>query len=382
MGNDRHASAVLEIDLEAIVRNWRQLRDRAVPAECAGVVKADAYGLGAARVATALAAAGCRVFFVATLDEGIALRAALSSGEDEGKGAGAAHPNATILVLEGAPRGAEVEFVRHGLIPVLNSLDDVDAWRIFAGLLEARLPAVLHVDTGMSRLGLAADELASLAGRLERLDHIALVLVMSHLACADEPDHPMNDAQQARFESALAILPRAPASLANSSGIFLGERYHHDMIRPGAALYGISPTPAQANPMQGVASLRARILQVREIDTDATVGYGATHRVTGRTRIATVGVGYADGWLRALSNHGAGWIGDRSVPLVGRVSMDLSTFDVTGVPETLAAPGCWIELIGPNRPVDTVAKEAGTIGYEILTALGTRYARIHSTAAA
>jgi alanine racemase len=385
MSMDSYPGAVLGINLEAIAANWRLLRDRSAPAECAAVVKANAYGLGAAEVARALAAAGCRVFFVASLAEGVALRAALSPPADASTDdpvPPAVGFNATILVLEGAPRGAEAEFIRHGLIPVLNGLEDVDAWRVFAGLLETRLPAALQVDTGMSRLGLPAGELATLAGRLERLDRFALVLVMSHLACADEPDHPMNQDQRARFEDALAVLPKASASLANSSGIFLGEPYHHDLVRPGAALYGIAPIPGQPNPMQAVVTLRARVLQVREIDTGATVGYGATHCVSGRTRIATVNVGYADGWPRSLSNRGAAWIGGQRVPLVGRVSMDLITFDVTGVPEGDAAPGTWIELIGPHRPVDAVADEAGTIGYEILTSLGARYARVYSANAA
>lgn len=377
MVNNKFAEAELEIDLGAIVGNWRQLRKRVQPAECAAVVKANGYGLGAAQVAPALHAAGCHVFFVATLDEGIALRAVLSELDSEDlliRQAPSASQT-TILVFAGASRGAEAEFIRHGLIPVLNTLDAVDGWRIIAGLLETRLPAALHVDTGMSRLGLTAQELAALAARPDRLDGIGLVLLMSHLACADDPGHPMNAEQLARFDAARSQLPPAPASLANSPGIFLGEPYRYDLVRPGAALYGISPSPDGLNTMQGVVRLRASILQVREIDTGTTVGYGATHRVTGPTRIATVGVGYADGWMRSLGNRGAGWIGGHTVPLVGRVSMDLITFDVSDIPAGIATPGASIELIGPHRPVDVVAREAGTIGYEILTGLGDRFAR-------
>ena len=255
------------------------------------------------------------------------------------------------------------------------------AWR-GARRRDVPVSAALHVDTGMSRLGLPAEEVAELSqdpGRLEGLD---LRCIMSHPACADTPEHPLNARQLGAFRRVLAALPKSSASFANSSGIFLGREYWGDLVRPGAALYGVSPVPGQQNPMRGVVRLEGRILQVREIDKGSTVGYGATHRATGRARIATVGVGYADGFLRSLSNRGSGYIGNQPVPLVGRVSMDLITFDVSGIPEPLAQPGAMIELIGPHRPVDALAAEAGTIGYEVLTALGARYARIYMPAEA
>jgi alanine racemase len=282
-----------------------------------------------------------------------------------------------IFILGGAPRGAEAELAQHGLIPVLNSLADVAAWATLAQMLGAALPAALHVDTGMSRLGLPANELALIMKEPERLDGIALALVISHLACADEPEHELNGRQLEAFTSARERLPRAPASFANSSGIFLGTAYHFDLARPGVALYGVNPVPGQPNPMRGVVRLAARILQVREIDSNTPVGYGAAYRTRGAARIATVGVGYADGYLRSLSNRAAGVVGGYRVPLVGRVSMDLITFDVTDVPLSLAPPGAMIELMGPEHPVDALAEQAGTIGYEILTSLGNRYARTY-----
>jgi alanine racemase len=364
----RSAGAVLTIDLGAIVANWRLLAERAAPAACGAVVKADAYGLGAAEVVPALAGAGCRTFFVATLDEGLAVRQALAGTSGDG---------APIYVFAGMPPGSEDAFVRHHLIPVLNALADLDAWAACARTHGRRLPAALHVDTGMSRLGLPAAELRALAEHPERLAGVDLRLVMSHLACADAPDHPLNPKQCHAFRKALAMLPAAPAALANSSGIFLGRDYTYDLVRPGAALYGIAPVPGEVNPMRPVVRLDGRILQVREIDSGVPVGYGATYGAHRRERIATVGVGYADGYLRSLSNRSSGYIGAHRVPLVGRVSMDLITFDVTDVPDVLTRPGASIELIGPQRTVDAVAQDAQTIGYEILTSLGSRYARAY-----
>jgi alanine racemase len=259
----------------------------------------------------------------------------------------------------------------------LNSLTCIEAWSRLARWLERALPAAVHVDTGMSRLGLPLAELRVLADDPRRLEGILPTFVMSHLACADEHAHPLNATQLHAFATARRMLPQAPGSLANSSGIFLGADYVCELVRPGAALYGVNPQPWLPNPMKGPVRLDAKILQVREIDSGTTVGYGATYRANARERIATVAAGYADGLLRSLGNTGSGYIGPHCVPLVGRVSMDLITFDVTNVPDTLATPGSTIELIGPFRPVDAVAADAGTIGYEILTSLGSRYARAY-----
>jgi len=373
MSDSECAGAVLTIDLDAIAANYRLLRDRAAPAECAAVVKANAYGLGAEKVVPALAAQGCRTFFVAHVDEGIVVRRALAEAGD----GIAPESEPAVYVLNGPPRNAETVLAEHRLTPVLNSLADVDAWSAFARRSGVARAAALHVDTGMSRLGLPPSELAILGEDAARFAGVRLTHVMSHLACADEPDHPLNRRQLDAFAAARRNFPQAAGCLANSSGVFLGPRYHADMVRPGAALYGVAPVPGEPNPMTQVVRLQGKILQVREIDSSETVGYGATHLAGGRETIATVAVGYADGYLRALSNRGSGYIGEIRVPLVGRVSMDLITFDVSAVPGSQARPGDMIDVIGPFNPIDMIAAEAGTIGYEILTSLGARYHRVY-----
>jgi alanine racemase len=362
----RRGEAVLTIDLAAIRSNYRRLCREAGGSACAAVVKADAYGLGIEAVAPALAEAGAERFFVAQLGEAITLRRLL--------------PAAEIYVLNGLVAGAEGDYPAHGLRPVLNSLDEVARYAALAETLERPLPAALHLDTGMSRLGLPADELDRLAAEPRRLEGIALAYVISHLACAEEADHPLNARQLAAFVAARARLPAAPASFANSSGIFLGSAYHFDLCRPGVALYGVNPTPERPNPMSQVVKLQGKILQVRAIDAPESVGYGALFQASGPRRIATVGVGYADGYLRSLSNRGQALIGGKRVPVVGRVSMDLLTLDVSSLPEAAARPGTSVELIGGAQDVDALARQAGSIGYEILTALGRRYHRVYRDA--
>jgi alanine racemase len=359
------AGALLTVDLDAVQANYRRLKQELGGVACAAAVKADAYGLGMGQVAPALAAAGARSFFVALPDEGIALREILTESA----------PAAEIFVLNGPMRGAEADYLARGLLPVLNSLDDLDHWRAVAARQGRPLPAALHVDIGMSRLGLPGDELDVLAADHGRLDGLELRYVMSHLACADDAASPMNAGQLDAFRAALKRLPPAPASFANSSGIFLGPDYHFDLGRPGAALYGVNPTPGRPNPMRQVVRLQGKILQVRIVDAPQCVGYGATHRVSGPTRLATVAVGYADGYLRSLSNRGIGHVSGARVPVVGRVSMDLVTFDVSAVPADAARPGNTIDLLDPDLGVDELGARAGTIGYEILTALGRRYHR-------
>lgn len=353
-----HGSSLLIVDLDAIAANYRLLAGLARPAATAAAIKADAYGLGVVQVSRTLWAAGCRDFFVATLDEGIELRGLLD--------------HARITVLNGLIAGEPGLFRKHRLMPALNDLGQVDAWRTYSREAGAA-PAVLHLDTGMARLGLPPAEVDALAGDPSRLDGIELALIMTHLACADEPDQAMSRRQRDDFAAALARLPRAPASLSASSGIFLGPDFLFDMVRPGVSLYGINPRPGQPNPLRPVVRLQAKILQIRDVDTPQTVGYGATHRFAGPARLATLAAGYADGYLRGLSGRGTAHIGATAVPVVGRVSMDLTTVDVTRVPE--AKPGDMVDLIGPHRDVDALAEEAGTIGYEILTSLGRRYRR-------
>ena len=358
------AGAVLEVDLGAVVANWRILTALHPAGPVAGVVKADAYGLGAAAVAPALAAAGCRHFFVATLDEALMLRPLLAEG--------------MLAVLGGPLPGTEADYVAHDLVPVLNALAEIDAWAAVARRVGRALPALLHVDTGMARLGLDPPALAALRDDPARLGGIDLRYVMTHLVSAELPAEPLNVAQAHRFAAACAGLPPAPRSLANSSGIFLGAGFGSDLARPGAALWGINPTPGQPNPMRPVARLRARVLAVRDIGPGESVGYNATFTATRPTRIATAAIGYADGWRRALSNCGTAIFDGAPVALVGRVSMDLTTFDATGQPGIV--PGAWLDLIGPGQDVDAVAAAAGTNGYDVLTALGARVQRVYAPA--
>ena len=356
-------SAVLHIDLAAIVANWRALAARAAPGAVAGVVKANAYGLGAAQVAPALHAAGCRHFFVAHLSEGMALRAALGAGP-------------MIAVLDGFAPGTDENAA---LLPVLNSLGDVLAHAAAGRSTGRARQALLHLDTGMARLGLDLGEQARLAADHSLLAGLDLLYIMSHLACADEPNHPFNAEQAARFARACAGLPRLPRSFANSSGLFLGADYASDLARPGCALYGINPTPGAPNPMLPVIRLEAPILQIREIPAGASVGYGASFVAARPSRIATIAVGYADGYLRSLSGQGVAAYRDMILPMVGRVSMDLITLDVTDAPGI--APGDVLQLIGGAAPSpDDLAARAGTIGYEILTSLGDRYRRAYGAA--
>ncbi len=361
------AGAFLTVDLDAIAANWLGLRELGRRdgrrADCAAVVKADAYGTGATAVAARLYDEGCRHFFVAHIDEGIALRAVL--------------PDVPIYVLNGVVPGSENEIAVHGLIPALNDLGQLSAWRACAQRFNMALDAVIHHDTGMNRLGLSATEVETLANDRTRLRGLRLSLLMSHLACSEEPEKPINQDQLDRFTAFLKRMPGAPASFANSSGIFLGPEWHFDLLRPGAALYGINPMPGRDNPMRQAVSLYAKILQTRRVDALETVGYGQNWRAARPSRIATVAAGYADGYMRALANRGLGFIEGYRVPVVGRVSMDLITIDVSDLPDSMTPPGTPVELIGPHNTPDDVAEQARTNGYEILTSLGRRYHRFY-----
>jgi alanine racemase len=356
------AGAFLTIDLDAVAANYRLLAERAAGAVVAGVMKADAYGLGMARVAPALVRAGCRVFFTAHVDEGIRLRAIVPA-------------DSTIYVLHGPPPGTAPDFIAHGLVPVLNDAGQVREWSALCARLGRRRAAAVQVDSGMSRMGLAPADLAALGDPHDWLAAFDPVLLMSHLACADVPDHPMNASQRRRFDALRAQFPAMPASLANSSAVFLGADFRYDLVRPGAALYGINPQPGRPNPLRQAVSLDARIVQVRTIAAGAAVGYGARYVADGTRRIATIAIGYADGWLRALSGRGCAYVDGVRVPIAGTVSMDSITLDVTGVPEARLQPGMTVELLGPHQHVDAVAAEAGTIGYEVLTRMGARFER-------
>jgi alanine racemase len=360
---DPGETAILTIDLDALAANYRRLRELAGLAECAAVVKADAYGLGMAEAAPALWRQGCKTFFVATPDEARALRKLL--------------PHAIIYVLAGLMPGTADIFRKHGLRPVLNSADEIREWASFSAKVGEALPCAIHVDSGMNRLGLSAAEVDAVAAERNLWPAFTLSLVMSHLACADEPEHPKSAAQRKIFDDLRARLPKALASLANSAGILLGRAYTYDVVRPGIALYGGKLHSRGSREFAPVVDLKGRILQVRDVAAGETVGYGATRTLRRRSRVATVSVGYADGFFRSLSTKDGetgfvAYVGPHAAPILGRVSMDLITVDVTDVPETHAARGGWVELMGPHVTAQALAHHAGTIDYEVLTNLGAR----------
>jgi alanine racemase len=349
--------AELTIDLEAVAANWRLLCG-VHGGPVGAVVKADGYGLGAAAVASRLAAEGARHFFVACAAEGASLRAAAG--------------DAAICLLSGYAEDEAALCLEHGLIPVLGNLEEIAAWRALGRVHGRALPAMLHVDTGMNRLGLGPAELDALLA--DGLGGIAWQCLMTHLVSSEEPDNAVNAEQLRRFALARPRLPAMPTSIANSSGIFLGRAYWSDIPRPGAALYGLNPTPGSpVNPMRTAVRLSAPVLQVRDVPAGETVGYNATWSARRVTRVATVAAGYADGYHRLASNRAAAAFDGGRLPLIGRVSMDLITLDATDHPRL--ARGDRVELVGPALPPDEVAGWAGTNGYEVLTSLGRRVNR-------
>lgn len=369
IGLDSHTlqvtPGVLTIDLDAIVANWKALESRTVPAECSAVIKADAYGCGLTPVTRKLASAGCKTFFVATLAEA--------------KQAREAAPKAVIYVLNGLFANCGDDFAKIDARPVIGDLNELAEWDAFRRTRGWRGQAALQINTGMNRLGLNPDEARGLAPRIREPDH-GIALVLSHLACAEDVAKPMNGRQLAAFRDVASEFSGVPASLVNSSGIFLGPHFHMDLARPGAALYGLNPTPGSDNPMQPVIGLKVRIAQIRSVPKDETVGYGALWHAKRPTRLAIVSAGYADGYFRAAS----GIEGTRSAqvvvagqrcPIVGRVSMDLMAIDITDVPHGAVRRGHFVTLIGDGITADELSHHFGTIGYEVLTSLGHRYAR-------
>ncbi len=360
-------TGVLKIDLDAIAGNWRSLADHVRPAECGAVVKADAYGLGVRHVLPALVDAGCRSFFVATPGE--AAEARTLDGA------------ARIFVLDGLFPGAADALLSAGAIPCLASLAEVEEWSGHARRIGARLATALHVDSGLNRLGLSVAEVAKLVDLPELLAPLDVVLVMSHLASADDPADPMNAAQHHAFERLRAMLPRARASLAASDGLMLGGAFHFDLVRPGYALYGGQAFRGARAPVAPVVSLFTRVLQVRDVAPGGAVGYSGAWSALRPSRIATLAAGYADGYARSASAGnatpgGSVVIHGARLPVVGRVSMDLITVDVTDCPVAVAR-GDIAEVLGATLPLETVGAEARTIGYEVLTRLGRRYSRVY-----
>lgn len=355
--------AIAEIDLGALRANYHLLNEKTAPHRCAAVVKANAYGLGCEAVAQALWEEGATRFFVATIEEGMALRKVL--------------PNAYIGVFYGiGSREDALLAIENKLQPSLNSLGQLELWRGIAQERGNALPASLHVDTGMTRLGLSHADAEQVAAKPELLQGVELQWLMSHLSCAGSPEQPLNLQQLKRFEAVQALFPQVPTSFANSSGIFLGQGYHGQLPRPGAALYGINPTPyAPLNPMQTVVTFKAPILQIRTLSSDESVGYGATYQAEKGARLATVGCGYADSLIRHMSNASRAYVAGSYVPVAGIVSMDLTVIDISSLPEKAIQAGDMVEFVGENLPVDDVAESVGTISYELFTSIGGRVKR-------
>lgn len=356
-------TSILEVDCSVVAHNYKFLQSQLPKAKCGAVIKADAYGLGMLKVAPVLHTNGCEDFFVATIDEAISLRKVL--------------PKQNIYVFGGLMPGAEAEFLNYNLIPVLNDISQIQRWAACAREHQQQLSAVIHIDTGMWRLGLPPREVLQLVEEVQLLQFFDLKYFLSHLACSDSPHHDKNHQQITVFNEALSILPKTPASFANSHAIFLGQEYHYDLVRPGRSLYGLGARFLHTDGIRQAVKVYTRIIQVRAIGKGETVGYDAMYCVPKETRIATIAVGYADGLSRALSNHGRVYIAGYEAPMVGRVSMDLITVDVGKIPEALTVPGAWVEVIGDNISADDVALAAGTTSREIVSKLGARFHRIY-----
>ena len=360
----------LTVDLAAIEANWRTLCREIRTVECGAVVKANGYGLGLEQVAAKLVHAGCKTFFVADLAEAHRLRACAG--------------DTAIYVLSGFMVEHGRSFIDIAARPVINSTTELAEWDAFVAQQNWRGGAALHVDTGMNRLGIPPDEAAALAPRTQTENH-GITLLMSHLACADTPAHPLNAAQIRMFAEIRSLFRGIPASLANSSGIFLGDSAHCDLARPGAALYGVNPTLGRPNPMQAVVELSGRILQIRNVEKGATVGYGATWTAKRTSRIAVAALGYADGVPRAASGAEGGQpalasIAGQRCPIIGRISMDLIGLDITDLREGGVRRGDMATFVGDGIAIDDLAAAAGTIGYEILTHLGPRCHKVYKGA--
>lgn len=362
MENHSQETGLLTIDLAALADNYRLFQDK-VGENClvAGIVKANAYGLGAQKVVATLIKSGCRQFFVATLQEAVSLKSLF--------------PDISIAVLGGLFLGAEKSYVENNITPVLNSIDDIHRWSDIAKANDIKLDAMLHIDTGMNRLGLRIDEAKILVDQ-GAFEAINIPYIMSHFACADEAHHPMTAQQAKNFADVAQYFPNAKQSLGNSSGLFRDDAFQTDMVRPGYALYGGNPTPETNNPMKQVISLKAKILQIRHCQKGESIGYGAHHVFDKDTTTATIGIGYADGFYRSNSGKASFYIDGVACPVLGRVSMDLTSIDISALPST-PKQGDWVEIIGANQSIDDLAKSAGTIGYEILTSLGTRFERLY-----
>ncbi|MBB4299451.1 alanine racemase [Rhizobium leguminosarum] len=356
------ANGYLTVNLSALARNYAKLSTLVAPAQAAAVVKADAYGLGAQRVCSTLYESGCRHFFVAQFDEAVELRPALAA-------------DAKVFVLNGLQPGNEEACAQSDIIPVLNSLEQWRRWSATAKRRKCKLQAVLQFDTGMSRLGVPPEERSTLAAELAGQVSVEILFIMSHLASADEFDSDQNNDQLVEMKRISKEFPHLKICFANSGGIFLGKNYHGQVARTGIALYGGSPSIGKPNPMAPVVELDVAVVQTRTVPAGAKVGYSGAHVTNRDTRLATIAAGYADGLPRSLSGRGAVYYEGRRLPIVGRVSMDSITIDITALPEGTLSLGSLVEVVGTHQTLEDLARDAGTIAYEVLTGLGNRYHR-------
>lgn len=361
----KSSTGILTIDLSAILANWCCINNQlGGHASAAAVIKANAYGLGAEQVGPMLYGAGCREFFVATFEEALAAREYLE-------------PDARIYVLGGVRPGAERMFVQHALSPVLHTAEDIRRWVAIVKETTLPPPCAVKINTGMTRLGLEVQEWLAFLTAADDLQALSPALVMSHLACAEEPDHPLNHQQLHQFQTVVAatrpLLPAARFSLANSSGVYLGDAWHFDLVRPGAALYGINPQPSKPSPLKPVVHLALPVLQVRELRSNVSIGYGASAQASAPTRLAVAAGGYADGLHRTIGRAGFGMIDQHRVPVVGRISMDATIFDVSAA--NLEDEDKMIVVLNNELTVDGWTERTGALGYDILTSLGYRYQR-------
>lgn len=362
------AAGAVIVDLDQVADNWTALNRHVAPSRCAAVVKADAYGLGAEKVIPALCSAGADSLFVATLREAQQARKLA--------------PSATVFILDGLLPGTTAQTIASGAVPVLSTYEEVEEWGAAAPSRHEPLASAFHVDTGLNRLGMNAAAIRKLASNGHLMDRLSVKLVMSHLACADEPENAKNAQQLSVFNALQPILPSAPLSLAASDGLMLNKEFHFDMVRPGYAIYGGQAMPERQTPVAPAVEVYARILQIRDVVPGQTVGYSATYSPERMSRIAVIAAGYADGYLRHLSAAsgdvgGQVAIAGKLCPVVGRVSMDLITVDVTDLEDIEIKRGDWAEIIGPNITIEDVGRSSGTIGYEVLTRLSPRFHRTY-----
>ncbi len=356
-------TAVATIDVHAIVANYTALTKRVAPIECSAVVKADAYGLGADKIAPALYQAGCRTFFVAQIEEALQLKNILPE-------------NITLALLNELPHNTEELIAQAGIIPVLNSWDTLESWQTLCQKKDKKFPAIVQIDTSMNRLGLDKKDLQKLIKKPTIFEKAEIKYILSHLANGDNATHSYNYTQLATFKTILAQLPTCKVSFANSGGIFLGNDFYFDLVRPGIALYGVDPHGKYPTPLKPVLKLEAQVLQSRFIDAGVPIGYGGIFITRRPSTLATISIGYADGWPRILSNKSAVYFNGQKLPIVGRISMDSTIVDATDL-DKKPQRGDWVELIGPHQTLEKVSTDANTIPNEILTSLGKRYKRIY-----